>query len=475
MRVDFAKRIRGGYLIAFLLLLFSYLLTISGIKRLASENEWVGHTREVINKLDLLLSYLKDSEVGLRGFLIMKDEKFLLPYYTSAKKVDSIYTGLQYETRDNSLQQERLPILKSLLERKFGNISRQLLMFKESNYAITDSLRAESFESKALMDSIRFVTGTMANRENELLAQRTGSVRVFNDTVYTIILISLIMAVLMAAYSIITYNIENKARKSATREASLYHEELERRIQELGVAHHKLDELRNLEKFASTGRIARTIAHEVRNPLTNIELAADQLDANALPTEEKKILLGMISRNSKRINSLITDLLNATKFTELNYQETQVNELLDEALALALDRISLKRIQVEKDYAFNIPLIYVDRERIRIALLNIILNAIEAVPAETGVLSIITLQEAGNCIIRINDNGNGMDPETMAKIFDPYFTTKAQGNGLGLTNTQNIILNHRGKIQVSSAPARGTRFQILLNIEDLNGPGPQGT
>jgi CHASE3 domain sensor protein len=111
MKVDLSKKIRGGYLAAFMLLLFSYSLTIVSTKQLVGQNSWVNHSREVINKLELLLSYLKDSEIGLRGFLLMKDEKYLLPYYTSEKKVDSLFTLVHSETSDNGIQQGRLAIV----------------------------------------------------------------------------------------------------------------------------------------------------------------------------------------------------------------------------------------------------------------------------------------------------------------------------------------------------------------------------
>jgi len=106
----------------------------------------------------------------------------------------------------------------------------------------------------------------------------------------------------------------------------------------------------------------------------------------------------------------------------------------------------------------------VDRERIKIALLNIIVNAIEAVPEGTGVISVQSNKGINYCLITISDNGNGMDEETMSKVFDPYFTSKPQGNGLGLTHSQNIILNHKGKIRVFSETGRGTVFTITLNV-----------
>lgn len=466
MRFNFSRKIRSGYLAAFLLLLFSYILNINATLRLRDQNRWLDHTREVINKLELLISNIKDSEIGFRGLIMMKDEKFLLPYYTSEKKVDSIYAILHASTNDNSIQQERTILLKKLIDRKFDLLSTQLQSLRESHLEVNDFVRAEVFESKQIMDSIRFVVGLMENRENELLKERSTNVTSTNNVVYAFIIISFVISILLICYSLITFNIENKAKKRATNVAEEYHNQLEKRIRELHEANEELISLRSMEKFASTGRIARVIAHEVRNPLTNIDLAAGQLDSEELPTADKKTFLDIISRNSKRINQLIKDLLNATKFSELKYEKADINHLLDEATDDAKDRAQLNNISIEKKYAKNIPLLRVDKERIRIAFLNIIMNAIESMSGGKGTLLLETIVKNNTCVINISDNGRGMDQETLSKIFDPYFTSKTRGNGLGLTNTQNIILNHRGKIQVFSETGKGTLFSISLNVKE---------
>lgn len=464
MRLDFPRKIRSGYLAAFLLLLFSYILTIAAVVQLRKQNQWVSHTREVINKLELLVSYLKDSEIGLRGLIMMKDENYLLPYYTSRRKVDSMYTSLKSDVKDNQTESGRADTLGDLLIKKFAVISEQLDTLRDNHLEMNDFIKDKAHESKILMDSIRNLVGLMENRENDYLKQRTDEVSSSNKAVYTIIVVSLAISILLLIYSIITFAIENKEKRKATSQAEDYHTQLEKRIVELNSANNELLELRSIEKFASTGRIARVIAHEIRNPLTNINLSADRLYGDDLGEEEKKHLIEIILRNSTRINHLITDLLNATKFSELNYQNTNINSLLNETLQFAADRAELNKITIEKRYAANIPPIKVDKDRIKIAFLNIIVNAIESMDAANGKLLIETMMKNGTCIINISDNGKGIDKETLSKIFDPFFTSKKDGNGLGLTNTQNIILNHKGKIQVSSELTKGTTFSITLNI-----------
>jgi signal transduction histidine kinase len=175
-------------------------------------------------------------------------------------------------------------------------------------------------------------------------------------------------------------------------------------------------------------------------------------------------MLEMINRNSARINGLITDLLNSTKFTDLVYTKVSVNHLLDEILEFARDRIQLKNIAVVKNYASAICDVSIDVERIKIAFLNIIVNAVEAMERGNGVLHLSTFTREGKCIIQIADNGPGIAEESQPRIFEPYFTNKSKGTGLGLTNTQNIILNHNGQIAFESKKGEGTTFTIQLNF-----------
>ena len=145
--------------------------------------------------------------------------------------------------------------------------------------------------------------------------------------------------------------------------------------------------------------------------------------------------------------------------------------MLDGALELAKDRLALNKIQVSREYSDEC-IVSADIEKMKIALLNIIVNAIEAMEPGKGILRIQINRREDKCTITITDNGSGMDGEAAVRIFDPYFTTKIKGNGLGLTNTQNIILNHKGNISVESEKGKGTVFIITLDAEQAAYPVP---
>jgi signal transduction histidine kinase len=458
------NRIRVGYGTAFFLLLISYILTLFANRQLLNQAKWVDHTNKIIFHLENLLSDIKDGETGLRGYAIMKDPHFLEPYYTSKSRVDVSYNFLKSETDDNPLQQRRLDTLHNLVAEKFTIMQYGISLLRENDFQITDTLKTATNRGRVTMDLIRALVMRMQIREEVLLKERKDTMQDRFTTLNSIIIVSLIIAFLLLIFGFLTYMRENKARREADKKVQQYQEQLRERILELRNVNKELLQMRSIEKFASTGRIARTIAHEVRNPLTNINLAMEQLKSEMVTINDSAILFEMVHRNSNRINQLITDLLNSTKFAELSYGKTSINVLVDEALELAKDRIVLYNISVQKKYSTDICDVGVDKEKLKIAFLNIIVNAIEAMEPGKGILKIATRGENNKCLIEITDNGSGMDKESMARLFEPYFTSKPKGNGLGLTNTQNIILNHKGTIHAESEKGKGTTFIITLDF-----------
>lgn len=224
-------------------------------------------------------------------------------------------------------------------------------------------------------------------------------------------------------------------------------------------------ELRTTEKLAVTGRIARTIAHEIRNPLTNVNLSLEQLKGEIPKDDSLDLYFDIITRNTERINQLITELLNSAKPAALQFESYNINNLIEESLSLAQDRINLKKIRVEKKLEPEMKMISVDAEKVKIAFLNIIINAVEAMEPEKGVLQIETYINKNNkCVILISDNGSGISEENLNKLFEPFFSSKPKGMGLGLTSTQNIILNHKGTIEVESEVGKGTTFVIKFGL-----------
>ena len=458
------NRVRWGYLTAFILLFISLLLTFYSSQQVSKQQERVHHTTIVINTLDILSSELISGESAFRGYLLLKDENVLSDYYRAPHLIDSTFLQLKTLTTDNNLQQKRLDTLAILIKSRLNFLSSGLNIFKKNNLEVNDTMRLIGHNGKLVMDTIKTLVVKLKKEENDLIIKRSNRSANFSNFIKVINVAAFAIAIILAIYSVIIFNKENNARRASDKQAEQLREQLEQKINELKKLNTELVELRSIEKFAATGRISRTIAHEVRNPLTNINLATEHLRSEIKAAADVDILFDMITRNSNRINELINDLLNSTKAAHLNFTSADINSILDQSLGFVQDRIDLKKIKVIKNYAPDICKILVDIEKINIAFLNIILNAVEAVESQKGIITITTETKNNRCIVTISDNGKGMDKESLSKLFEPYFTTKEKGSGLGLTNTQNIILGHHANIYAESEEGKGSSFIISFNI-----------
>ena len=240
-------------------------------------------------------------------------------------------------------------------------------------------------------------------------------------------------------------------------------QQLEKQVEELRKANEELVRLKNVEKFAATGRMARAIAHEIRNPLTNISLALEQLTSEIPANEDATLLVDMISRNTMRINQLITDLLSSTKFGQLTYSSVSINTILDEIVEQNRHVAQHKNVQIEENFTESLPEITADKEKIKTAFENLVIGAIELVESNDGKILIKTSNENHKCLVTIHTSGVSLNEEKMESLFEPRFTGKS-GSGLALILSQNIILNHGGNIYVESEQGKGTTFTVVLDF-----------
>jgi signal transduction histidine kinase len=211
-----------------------------------------------------------------------------------------------------------------------------------------------------------------------------------------------------------------------------------------------------------SGVFSTALVHEVRNPLTNITLATELIEMDALNEEQKKFIQ-IIKRSVDRINTILSDFLTAQDKDEVHAEICSMNELLDEVLVLNNDRVQLKNISVLRSFAREDFEILVKKEEIKIALINIIVNALEAMPSENGVLKLRTSLLNEQCVIEIEDNGIGISEKNLANIFDPFYTNKPGGMGLGLSTTLDILLSNCGTLDVQSEEGSGTHFTLRFN------------
>lgn len=214
------------------------------------------------------------------------------------------------------------------------------------------------------------------------------------------------------------------------------------------------------QKLAANERLIRILAHEIRNPLNNITLAVDQLQTAGEEEEKQKNLTGIVQRNCIRINKIITELLDLTKPLELRFEKHPLQDILDESLALATDRINLQHIKVKKNYP-DLPVeIQADKSKLTIAFTNLVINAIEAMERDKGELAVSISPLQNGYSVSIRDNGKGIPEEHLPKLFEPFFTSKKNGMGLGLAACHSIIESHKGTIHVESSVDKGSIFIV---------------
>ena len=456
-----ANRTRFAFLGAFLLLLFSYILTSISTTRVIEQNKAINHTNKIIHGLDNILGFIIQAESSCRGYILTNNIAYYDKVKESIKKTDSSLAVLIELTKTNPIHQRNLEILSQLKNEKFSFIQK-LVEKVSANQVIGRTHLKDTFDG-GIADRIEKQVIAMQTAERDLWTRRSAQFAQYSGFIKFLNIASFVVALLLTVYSLFVFNKENKAKIEQELKTREFSRQLEKRVEQLAELNKELIELRSLEKYSVTGRIARVIAHEVRNPLTNINLSVEQLRSEEPGSESSELFFDMIARNSDRINVLVSDLLNASRTAELNFEDSAINEVLDEAIAAAHDRIELKQINVVKHYDPDICSISIDKEKVKMVFLNIIVNAIEAMD-ENGNLVISTSGKSNRCEISISDNGKGMSPGNLARLFEPYFTTKEKGNGLGLANSQNIIISHGGSIRAHSELNAGTTFTIAFNV-----------
>ncbi len=330
-----ADRVRWGYLTAFILLLISYILTFYSSQQVLEQQNRVQNTRSVISTLDVLLSELKDTETDFKRYIILKDESFLEGYYNTPSLIDSTFLKLNSLTSDDAMQQNRLDTIHSLIKNNLHILSSELSIFRANGLVFTDTMMKMGYQGKLMMDSIKKIAIKLQAEENSLLNKRSDRVTTLSNFIKVITICSIVVAIVLSFYSITTFNKDNIEKQTSDKQSEEFRQQLEKRVNELYNVNVELLELRGIEKFAATGRIARTIAHEVRNPLTNINLATEHLRSEIQRSTDTDILFEMIARNSNRINGLISDLLNSTKASQLTFTNISVNDILDQSLGFA--------------------------------------------------------------------------------------------------------------------------------------------
>jgi len=223
---------------------------------------------------------------------------------------------------------------------------------------------------------------------------------------------------------------------------------------------------RLLEQYTEIARLAGALAHEIKNPLStirlNMELLAEDLDQDQSPAQRRAVKrVATMQRECQRLQDLLDDFLNFAKVRRLNLKPVDLNAQISDALDFFAPEADGARVDVVRYLDPDLPRVLLDSEAFRAALLNLLINAVQAMP-DGGQIVVRTLAAGDRVVLHLIDTGCGIDDHTAAHMFEAFFSTKPNGSGLGLPTTHKIIEAHGGRIHVQSEVGRGTQFTIEL-------------
>ena len=232
--------------------------------------------------------------------------------------------------------------------------------------------------------------------------------------------------------------------------------------------------VRRSDRLAALGQMAAGLAHELRNPLGTIRASAEMLTRSvASENEVAREVAGFISSEVDRTNSLVTRFLDFVRPLELRPAPADLAQVLDRSVAMLEREAAAREVTVYKNYSPDIPPFPLDAELMERVFYNLLANAAQAT-APGGAVTVKTRRAGDNAEISVIDRGDGIDPKLMDNIFNPFFTTKPDGVGLGLAICSKIVDQHGGKIAVESQPGKGSVFRVYLPmLEAVSGSKPK--
>jgi two-component system NtrC family sensor kinase len=225
------------------------------------------------------------------------------------------------------------------------------------------------------------------------------------------------------------------------------------------------EELVRAEKLAAVGELAAGVAHEINNPMAIIRGNAELLQMAIPPDDPSHEEVEIITRQVGRVERIVSSLLKFARQGAKQDGSVDIGLLLDEVLGQLGHQVPLTGIAIRKDYCRELSLLPGDSDQLRQVFTNLLLNAVQAM-AGGGTLTVATLTDitAGACSVAISDTGHGVAPENLTQLFNPFFTTKAGGTGLGLSVSYGIVKEHGGRIEVASQPGNGAVFTVALPL-----------
>ncbi len=240
---------------------------------------------------------------------------------------------------------------------------------------------------------------------------------------------------------------------------------LERTSKELAQAYQQLQEsfehVRRADRLSALGQLSAGLAHEIKNPLASMKGSLEILSSDFPPGHDKREFLEILDKEIGRLNNVLSEFLQFARTPRPDRRPCNLREVIDSIRVLCSQEASRHGVGIEVSYQEDLPDLELDQAQIQQALLNIVLNGIQAMPGG-GRLSIRAEASSGGAQIWIRDEGSGIPVEDQSRIFDPFFTTKERGTGLGMSIAHKLVQGHGGDIRVVDGERQGSTFLIVL-------------
>jgi signal transduction histidine kinase len=426
---------RIGFSLTLALLVLSAGLSYYNTQQLFEADRKMEHTHQGISLLELVLSTLKDAETGQRGFIITQEDPYLQPYHEAVARVHDELNALKEHTSESPGQQQRLGLLEQKVTAKLDELDRTITTLKRTKDFKTAQEEVRTGMGKKLMDDVRQVVAEMQQVERTLLREREeASGRNYRTAVLSNLLTG---ALAVALVSYVFYLIR--------RYAALQQRAAQR-----------------AEHLAVLGKLLAGVAHEVRNPLTGIRSTV-QLWERLPETARTPESLQAVVQGVDRLNEIVSRLLLFSRVGDNDERRpVDINLVLTETLNLMEAQAASQSVAIERDFEPNLPNVCGSASALRQVFLNLATNALQAMP-QGGRLLCRTVYQAHNRTVEIifSDSGPGIPTNVLKKLFEPFFTTRADGTGLGLALCREFILQHGGQITVEPGMP-GVTFRVVI-------------
>jgi signal transduction histidine kinase len=223
------------------------------------------------------------------------------------------------------------------------------------------------------------------------------------------------------------------------------------------------------EHFATLGEMATGLAHEIRNPLAGIAGVIEIIGRDLPSTSPARSVVKDVRQEISRINQIVTDLLQTARPHPPRVRKSDLNVTVEHAVMLGRQQGLAKSIEITLHKDPSLPEVEHDSDQIHQVMLNLLLNALQAID-QRGKIEVTLAQRGPNAVVEVMDNGRGIAPDHLPNIFRPFYTTKGEGTGLGLSLARRIVEDHQGRIDVTSTVGKGTTFSVILPVQRTPAP-----